>query len=126
MASLDRQLKSMYQRVLDSTRGGVLVGAGRPPKYIRHCVSSDVGPSGKKRCKKMAPGPRAPPMGAGRSGGGVHRSCAVKGQKPCRKQVRNGPAYQSPAQKAWRDKLRAYREATGASLKEAMIYLKGQ
>ena len=102
MASVDQQLHSMYEKVIAS-RGGVLVGSGR---------------------RKMRKG-----RGLG-SGGGKYRSCDVisasgpSGKERCVRYVRHSKPPLSAKQMRWQQELANYRQATGASLKQAMIALR--
>jgi hypothetical protein len=121
---LNAQLKHMYAEVIPTKyRGGILVGAGRPSKGLRHCVSERAGPSGKKRCAKYAPGPK----GSGRSGGGKYRSCDVisargpSGKERCVRYVVHG---QSARQRSYHEEVSRVARANRVSAAVAAHMIK--
>ena len=61
-----------YQHLEEEYAGGILLGGRHPSMGKRHCVKERKGASGKKRCKKFAPGPG---MGGAYSGGAYSGGC---------------------------------------------------
>jgi hypothetical protein len=122
--ALNQQYFNMLQKSLPYAQGGVLLGAGRAPKYIRHCAGpvGIHGPKGKKRCAKFAPGPRPPPMGSGRSGGAM---CSAMGYGPSgAKRCKQLSGDRTPNQKRYAAEVKAVAKQQGVSAAVAAHLIK--
>lgn len=106
MSGYNARVQQLYRDASQFPQGGVLVGAGRPPKGKRHCVWYEDAPHGRmtksgrpvQRCHKFASGPK----GSGRTGGRL----------------------QSPAQKAYHREVSRVARANGVSAAVAASMIK--